>query len=55
MIEGIRTDRLLIPGTQVAVSQLLGLLLFVFSVVLNTVIRIRMAKTLDRTGKEDKF
>lgn len=55
VIEGIRTDRLLIPGTQVAVSQLLGLLLFVFSVVLNTVIRIRMAKTLDRTGKEDKF
>ncbi len=55
VIEGIRTDRLLIPGTQVAVSQLLGLLLFVFSVVLNTVIRIRMAKTLNRTGKEDKF
>lgn len=44
IIEGIRTDRLLIPGTQVAVSQVLGLALFVFSVVLNVVVRIHLKK-----------
>ena len=44
LIEGLRTDQLLIPGTQIAVSQMLGLALFVFSVVLNAIIRIRMAK-----------
>lgn len=54
MIEGIRTDRLLIPGTQIAVSQLLGLMLFIFSIVLNTVIRVRLPKALDHTEKEDK-
>ena len=42
VIEGIRTDRLLIPGTQIAVSQLLGLLLFIFSVAMNVVLRIRL-------------
>ncbi len=42
IIEGIRTDRLLIPGTQIAVSQLLGLLLFIFSVVMDIVLRIRL-------------
>ena len=54
VIEGIRTDRLLIPGTQIAVSQLLGLLLFIFSLVMNTIIRIRLSKTADHTGKGDK-
>lgn len=54
VIEGIRTDRLLIPGTQIAVSQLLGLILFIFSVVLNTIVRVRMLKTESNTGKEDK-
>ena len=54
VIEGIRTDRLLIPGTQIAVSQLLGLMLFIFSIVLNTVIRVRLPKALDHTEKEDK-
>lgn len=54
VIEGIRTDRLLIPGTQIAVSQLLGLILFIFSIVLNTVIRVRLPKTSDHTEKEDK-
>ena len=42
VIEGIRTDRLLIPGTQIAVSQLLGLILFIFSIIMNVVIRIRL-------------
>ena len=54
VIEGIRTDRLLIPGTQIAVSQLLGLILFLFSIIMNAVIRLRLPKTLDHTEKEDK-
>ena len=54
VIEGIRTDRLLIPGTQIAVSQLLGLILFIFSIVLNTIVRIRLSKTSVHTGKGDK-
>ncbi|MDE7478499.1 MAG: prolipoprotein diacylglyceryl transferase, partial [Lachnospiraceae bacterium] len=44
IIEGIRTDRLLIPGTQIAVSQLLGLVLFIFSIIMNTVMRIRLSR-----------
>ena len=54
VIEGIRTDRLLIPGTQIAVSQLLGLILFIFSIVLNGIVRIRLPKPLDHTEKGDK-
>ncbi len=41
IIEGIRVDRLLIPGTNLAVSQCLSLGLLVFSVVVITVMRIR--------------
>lgn len=40
-IEGIRTDQLFIPGTQLPVSQLLGLLLFAGAVICDIVIRIR--------------
>ncbi|MDE7415118.1 MAG: prolipoprotein diacylglyceryl transferase [Lachnospiraceae bacterium] len=54
VIEGIRTDRLLIPGTQIAVSQLLGLILFIVSIVLNMIARIRLSKTSVHTGKGDK-
>lgn len=43
-IEGIRTDQLLIPGAGVAVSQVLSLCLFVFAVVMDLVIRIRLKK-----------
>lgn len=39
IIEGIRTDRLLIPGTQIAVSQLLGMLMFAGAVICDVVIR----------------
>lgn len=49
MIEGLRTDQLLIPHTQIAVSQMLGIILFVFAVVLNAYIRIRIGKD---SGKE---
>ncbi|MCM1183818.1 MAG: prolipoprotein diacylglyceryl transferase [Roseburia sp.] len=54
IIEGIRTDRLLIPGTQIAVSQLLGMVMFVFAIVLNLVIRLRLQRktaSAERTGK----
>lgn len=44
MIEGLRTDQLLIPHTQIAVSQMLGIILFVFAVALNVYIRIRIGK-----------
>lgn len=40
-IEGIRTDQLFIPGTQLPVSQVLGLLLFTGAVICDIVIRIR--------------
>ncbi len=40
-IEGIRTDQLFIPGTQLPVSQVLGLLLFAGAVICDIVVRIR--------------
>lgn len=36
-VEGIRTDQLMIPGTQIPVSQMLGIVMFVGSVVANGV------------------
>ncbi len=47
-IEGLRTDQLLIPHTQIAVSQLLGMVMFVFAVLLNLYIRIRIVKNADK-------
>ena len=38
IIEGLRTDQLLIPGTNLAVSQLLGAALFVMAVVVNFIV-----------------
>ncbi len=43
-IEGLRTDQLLFPGTGIAVSQVLGLLLFAFSVVTDLTVRWRLKK-----------
>lgn len=40
IIEGMRTDRLLIPGTGIAVSQLIGILCFVGAVLVDGVVRI---------------
>lgn len=39
VIEGIRTDQLLIPGTQIAVSQLVGILCFAGAVVTDVTVR----------------
>lgn len=44
IIEGIRTDQLLIPGTQIAVSQLLGIILFVFSIIADLTIKFYKRK-----------
>lgn len=55
-IEGLRTDQLLISGTSLAVSQLLGLVLFVFSVVTDSIVRIYLKKkdkTVTETGEND--
>ena len=44
-IEGLRTDQLLIPHTQVAVSQVLAGVLVVFAIVAETIVRFRMKKS----------
>ena len=43
IIEGIRTDRLLIPGTGLAVSQLLGISLFAVSLAIDIIVRVKKA------------
>ena len=55
LIEGLRTDQLLIPGTSLAVSQVLSACLFVFAVAADVVIRgrIKAGKMAD-FGKEKK-
>ena len=40
-VEGLRTDSLLLPATNIAVSQLLGILLFVISLALWIVMRVK--------------
>lgn len=43
-IEGLRTDQLWIPGTTIAVSQVLAILLVVFAVGAEIVMRVRLKK-----------
>lgn len=43
IIEGIRTDTLFLPGTTIPVSQVLSLVIVVFAVAADVVIRVRMA------------
>ncbi len=47
-VEGLRTDHLLIPHTQIAVSQVLAIVMFVFAVALNAYIRFYLAKDLKK-------
>ncbi len=47
-VEGLRTDQLLIPHTQIAVSQVLAVVMFVFAVALNAYIRFYLAKDLKK-------
>lgn len=44
LIEGIRTDTLFIPGTTVPVSQVLALVMVIFAVGADIVVRIRLKK-----------
>lgn len=48
ILEGIRTDQLKVPGTQLPVNQILALCMFLFAVIADVVIRIRISK---RNGK----
>ncbi|MCR5754735.1 MAG: prolipoprotein diacylglyceryl transferase [Acetatifactor sp.] len=50
LIEGLRTDQLLIPGTGVAVSQMLSLGLVVFAVLIDVIVRIRV-----KNGKTEQY
>lgn len=43
IIEGIRTDTLFLPGTTVPVSQVLSLVIVIFAVVTDVVVRVRKA------------
>ncbi len=43
-IEGIRTDQLFLPGTEIPVSQLLAVFLFAGAVVCDAAVRIRLKK-----------
>ena len=58
IIEGIRVDQLLIPGTNIPVSQMLGMLLFIFAVVTDVAVRVKMKKkepvTEEKTEKTEE-
>lgn len=43
-VEGLRTDQLLVPGTQIAVSQMLGITMFAVAVIWNGVVLYRLKK-----------
>ena len=47
-IEGLRTDQLLIPHTQIAVSQVLAMVMFVFAAALNAYIRVGLSKNKNK-------
>lgn len=51
-VEGIRTDQLKLAGTNIAVSQVLGMILFIFAVVMD--IAVRIYSTKKNVIKEEK-
>lgn len=51
VIEGIRTDTLLIPGTALPVSQVLAAMLVVFSVAVDILVRVRLGKSVPDGAK----
>ncbi|MCR5337711.1 MAG: prolipoprotein diacylglyceryl transferase [Lachnospiraceae bacterium] len=53
VIEGIRTDQLKIGHTNIAVSQMLGIILFVFALICDLIWRVRIAKTGDEKTKKE--
>lgn len=52
-IEGIRTDQLFIPGTQIPVSQVLAIILFVGTVICDVVVRVRLARKEKKTENKN--
>jgi phosphatidylglycerol:prolipoprotein diacylglycerol transferase len=55
-IEGIRTDQLHIPGTGIAVSQMLGIFLFFAAVLVDVAVRFYMKKhDLERLYSDEKI
>lgn len=48
IIEGIRTDTLFLPGTTIPVSQVLSLVIVVFAVTADVVIRVRKARKVTK-------
>ena len=52
IIEGIRTDTLFLPGTTIPVSQVLALLMLIFAVCMDVVVRIRLKKKSQVTKEE---
>ncbi len=49
-VEGIRTDQLKWAGTNIAVSQVLGMILFVFAVAVDVAVRIYMKKKITKNN-----
>ncbi|MCM1541389.1 MAG: prolipoprotein diacylglyceryl transferase [Blautia sp.] len=52
IIEGIRTDTLFIPGTTIAVSQVLSLLMVLFAVITDVIVRMRMKQKESEAKKQ---
>lgn len=51
IIEGLRTDRLLVPGTDIAVSQLVGIFCFAGALITDVVVRITLKTRKDNKTK----
>lgn len=54
-IEGLRTDQLLIPHTQLPVSQVLAACLFLFAVIADIVVRVLIAKGMIQPALISKY
>jgi phosphatidylglycerol:prolipoprotein diacylglycerol transferase len=48
-IEGIRTDTLFVPGTAIAVSQLLAVILVVVALAVDVIVRLQLRKKTEQT------
>lgn len=51
-IEGLRTDQLLIPGTEIAVSQMLSICIVIFALVTDVVVRVCIKKNKNFNFRE---
>lgn len=54
VIEGIRTDQLYIPGTHVAVSQVIAAVCFIGAIVTDVAVRVRMKKKNTATASKNE-